>query len=48
MAEEAKPNQQSGEPIKLEKVYKATPSKIWQLWTTPEGIESWWAPEGLR
>lgn len=47
MAGETNPNQQLGEPIKLEKVYKASPEKIWQLWTTPEGIESWWAPDGF-
>jgi uncharacterized protein YndB with AHSA1/START domain len=49
MADEANTtNQQPGEPIKLEKVYKASPEKIWQLWTTPEGIQSWWAPEGFE
>ena len=37
----------ANEPIKLEKVYKAAPERIWQLWTTPEGIESWWAPDGF-
>lgn len=35
------------EPIKLEKVYSASPHRIWELWTTPEGIQSWWAPEGF-
>jgi uncharacterized protein YndB with AHSA1/START domain len=35
------------EMIKLEQVYKASPEKIWQLWTTAEGIESWWAPDGF-
>lgn len=38
----------SSEPITLEKVYKASPEKIWQLWTTAEGIQSWWAPEGFE
>jgi len=37
----------STQPITLEKVYKASPERIWQLWTTPEGIESWWAPDGF-
>lgn len=39
--------QQSGETIKLEHVYNAPPERIWQLWTTAEGIESWWAPDGF-
>jgi uncharacterized protein YndB with AHSA1/START domain len=47
MADETNLNQQTGEPIKLEQVYKASPEKIWQLWTTPQGIESWWAPDGF-
>lgn len=37
----------TGEPIKLEQTYKASPERVWQLWTTPEGIESWWAPDGF-
>jgi uncharacterized protein YndB with AHSA1/START domain len=47
MPAETNPSQQTGEPIKLEKTYEASPERIWQLWTTPEGIESWWAPEGF-
>lgn len=47
MANETNSNQQAGEPIKLEQVYNASPEKIWQLWTTSEGIESWWAPDGF-
>ena len=35
------------EMIKLEKIYGASPERIWQLWTTAEGIESWWAPDGF-
>jgi uncharacterized protein YndB with AHSA1/START domain len=33
--------------ITLEHTYKASPERIWQLWTTAEGIESWWAPDGF-
>ncbi len=47
MTDETNSNQQIGEPIKLEKVYKTSPEKIWELWTTPEGIQSWWAPDGF-
>src|SRR4051794_26479754 len=32
---------------RLERTYAAPPEKIWELWTTPAGIESWWAPDGF-
>lgn len=40
----------SNEAVKIviERMYTATPSEIWQLWTTKEGFESWWGPEGFR
>jgi uncharacterized protein YndB with AHSA1/START domain len=31
----------------LERRYSATPDEIWRLWTTPDAIERWWAPEGF-
>jgi uncharacterized protein YndB with AHSA1/START domain len=31
----------------LERIYPATPAQIWERWTTPAGIESWWAPDGF-
>ncbi len=34
--------------ITLERTFKATLEDIWDLWTTPEGIESWWGPEGFE
>jgi uncharacterized protein YndB with AHSA1/START domain len=34
--------------IRLEMTYPATAAEIWRLWTTPEGIEAWWAPDGFR
>ena len=27
--------------------YPVPPERIWQLWTTPEGIGTWWAPDGF-
>lgn len=33
--------------ITLERVYQAPIEDIWELWTTKEGIESWWGPEGF-
>ncbi|GEM_PF-90837 len=28
----------------LEREFKAPPEKVWEMWTTPEGIAKWWAP----
>lgn len=25
----------------------APPERVWDLWTTPDGIEQWWAPDGF-
>ncbi|SEG63441.1 Uncharacterized conserved protein YndB, AHSA1/START domain [Nonomuraea solani] len=33
--------------VRIEQTYPATPERVWQLWTTAEGIESWWAPDGF-
>ena len=32
----------------LRRSYHASPERIWALWTTPEGIAAWWAPEGFH
>ncbi|WP_415677649.1 SRPBCC family protein [Tsukamurella hominis] len=32
----------------LERIVAASPSRVWELWTTPAGISAWWAPEGFR
>ena len=32
----------------IEHVYDSDAATIWRLWTTPEGIESWWAPDGFE
>lgn len=32
----------------IERTVSAPPARVWELWTTPEGISSWWAPEGFR
>ncbi|HWJ82747.1 MAG TPA: SRPBCC domain-containing protein [Nocardioides sp.] len=32
----------------IERTIPAAPSRVWELWTTPEGISRWWAPEGFR
>jgi len=33
--------------ITLERTYTATLQEVWDLWTTREGIESWWGPGGF-
>lgn len=39
-------NQQA--KIVLERTYKARPEELWALWTTKDGFESWWGPQGFR
>ena len=36
-----------GKRIALERIYRATVQDVWDLWTTKEGIESWWGPGGF-
>jgi uncharacterized protein YndB with AHSA1/START domain len=31
----------------LERFFSATVQELWALWTTPEGIESSWGPDGF-
>lgn len=31
----------------IERTFKAPVRKMWDLWTTKEGVESWWGPEGF-
>jgi uncharacterized protein YndB with AHSA1/START domain len=35
------------EEHRIERTYPTSPEDVWQLWTTSEGIESWWAPDGF-
>ncbi len=32
----------------IERTYRATLEDVWDLWTTKEGFESWWGPQGFR
>ncbi len=36
------------ETITIERIYRTTIDDLWDLWTTKEGIESWWGPEGFK
>jgi len=33
--------------ITLERLYRAELHDVWDLWTTKDGIESWWGPGGF-
>jgi uncharacterized protein YndB with AHSA1/START domain len=33
--------------ITLERTYQASIEDVWEMWTTKEGIESWWGPDGF-
>ena len=32
----------------IERVFPATLDEVWELWTTRDGIEAWWGPDGFR
>jgi uncharacterized protein YndB with AHSA1/START domain len=36
------------DPIVLSRTYDASPALVWELWTTAEGIEAWWSPDGFE
>ena len=38
----------ANQKIVIERTYKASVNELWELWTTKEGFESWWGPEGFR
>lgn len=32
----------------IERTYRASLGDLWDLWTTKDGFESWWGPQGFR
>jgi uncharacterized protein YndB with AHSA1/START domain len=32
----------------MERTYRAGIESVWELWTTPEGLEAWWGPNGFE
>jgi uncharacterized protein YndB with AHSA1/START domain len=34
--------------VVIERSYRAKIEDVWALWTTKEGFESWWGPQGFR
>jgi uncharacterized protein YndB with AHSA1/START domain len=37
-----------GPKVVFERTYRASVEEVWNLWTTKEGFESWWGPQGFR
>ena len=33
--------------LTLDRTFRAPIAEVWELWTTREGIESWWGPDGF-
>ena len=33
--------------VSIERTFSGTVEDVWELWTTKEGIESWWGPDGF-
>jgi uncharacterized protein YndB with AHSA1/START domain len=42
MTAEAKPD-----ALRIERTFEATIDEVWRMWTTREGIEAWWGPDGF-
>ncbi len=42
-----KSNSNPAGKIVIERTYVASIEDVWELWTTKEGIESWWGPGGF-
>ena len=38
----------SSQKIVVERTYRARTQEVWDLWTTKDGFESWWGPQGFR
>ncbi|MEO7033523.1 MAG: SRPBCC domain-containing protein [Polyangiaceae bacterium] len=47
MSEHSTTRDAANRTIRIQRSYKATLEDVWELWTTQEGIESWWGPEGF-
>ena len=39
---------ENGSKVVIERTYPARVEELWALWTTKDGFESWWGPEGFR
>jgi uncharacterized protein YndB with AHSA1/START domain len=34
--------------VSIERTFQAPIEEVWELWTTMDGIESWWGPDGFE
>jgi len=34
--------------LTIERTFNAPIEDVWEMWTTRDGIESWWGPEGFK
>jgi uncharacterized protein YndB with AHSA1/START domain len=34
--------------ITIERIFRGAVEDLWELWTTKEGLEAWWGPEGFE
>lgn len=48
MAQHTEHTQHARRKVTLERTFKATIEEVWELWTTKEGIEAWWGPDGFK
>jgi len=37
----------TGIDLLIRRIFPASPEWIWEMWTTPDGISAWWAPDGF-
>jgi uncharacterized protein YndB with AHSA1/START domain len=44
----AEASERGADRIRFERVYDASVEDVWALWTTKEGLEEWFAPEGMQ
>lgn len=47
MSKHIPPPQAQTKRVRLERTYPASIEDVWELWTTRQGIESWWGPDGF-
>jgi uncharacterized protein YndB with AHSA1/START domain len=44
----ASQTQPAGRRVRIERRFNAAIEQVWELWTTKDGIESWWGPDGFQ
>jgi uncharacterized protein YndB with AHSA1/START domain len=47
MTDRATGGKSAKETITFERIFQAAIEDVWALWTTKDGLESWWGPEGF-